>query len=137
METLEIKDTRTCTGAKESVVINVIAEVERRYSDPLPIRDYLLVRQSAKETTYAGTRFVIPESAQQSPNKGVVVAVGPELAAKKASDGTEIPGPVKPGDVVTFGKFNAESIAVDGEEFMLVRFYDVKLVESVTYAIGG
>ena len=108
-----------------------LAEVDRVYSEPLPIKDYLLVRQNAKETTYHGTRFVIPESAQEHPNKGVVVAVGPELAGSET-----VAAPVKPGDVVTFGRYNAEPIDIDGETYQLVRFHDVKLVESVTYAIG-
>ena len=69
--------------------------------------------------------------AQEHPNKGVVVAVGPELAATEMA-----PGPVKPGDVVTFGRFNAEPIDIDGETYQLVRFTDIKLVESVTYAIN-
>jgi co-chaperonin GroES (HSP10) len=109
-----------------------LAEVDRVYSEPHPIKDYLLVRQNAKETTYHGTRFHIPESAQENPNKGVVVAVGPELASSEEKG----QGPVKPGDVVTFGKYNAEPIDIDGENYQLVRFHDVKLVESVTYAIG-
>jgi chaperonin GroES len=124
----EIVDRRTSTVGVEDPPYT-LAEVDRVFSEPKPIRDYLLVRQNAKETTYAGTHFVIPESVQQSPNKGVVVAVGPELEGEKPL--------VKPGDVVTFGKFNAEPISVDGEDYQLVRFYDVKLIESVTYAIGG
>jgi co-chaperonin GroES (HSP10) len=108
-----------------------LAEVDRVYSEPTPIKDYLLVRQNAKETVYHGTRFLIPESAQEHPNKGVVVATGPDLWR------TEPPAaPVKPGDVVTFGRYNAEEIEIDGEIYQLVRFHDIKLVESVTYAIN-
>jgi co-chaperonin GroES (HSP10) len=135
---MEVIDNRTSSvGAESTVEIplvegNSIAEVDRVYSDPTPIRNYVLVRQGAKETFYAGTRFAIPETAQQSPNKGVVVAVGPELLPTETA-----PGPVKPGDVVTFSRFNAEPIAVDGEVFQLVRFTDIKLVESVSYAIGA
>lgn len=115
----------------ELVTSKTVETVDRVYSDPTPIKDYLLVRQNAKETTYYGTRFVIPESAQQHPNKGVVVAVGPDLLPTE-----EKPGPVKPGDIVTFGKYNCEPVDVDSEEFQLVRFLDVKLVEAVTFAIG-
>ncbi len=112
-----------------------LAEVDRVYSDPEPIKNYVLVRQNAKETTYHGTRFVIPESAQQNPNKGVVVAVGPDLAPKMVED-KQVPGLVKPGDVVTFGRFNAEAIEVDNEPFMLVCWHDVKLIQRVAYAIN-
>ena len=137
METMEIIDKRTSTnGAEEKITFDgKLIAVDHVYSEPTPIRDYILVRQNAAETTYAGTRFVIPDSARQNPNKGVVVAVGPELAPGKDTGGQEVPGPVKPGDMVTFGRFNAEPIDMDGEEFQLVRFHDVKLVESVTYAL--
>ena len=129
-EVMEVVDRRH-TAEPEPVDLVTLAEVDRVYSEPLPILNYLLVRQNAKETTYHGTRFAIPESAQQHPNKGVVVAIGPEL---KGSE--EKAGPVKPGDVVTFGRFNAEPIDIDGETYQLVRFNDIKLVESVTYAIN-
>ena len=133
-EVMEVVDRRH-TADPEPVDLVTLAEVDRVYSEPLPILNYLLVRQNAKETTYHGTRFAIPESAQQHPNKGVVVAIGPEL--KPFSDnGDRLPGPVKPGDVVTFGRFNAEPIDIDGETYQLVRFNDIKLVESVTYAIN-
>ncbi len=129
---MEVIDNRTSTvGIEEPEPIG-LSEVDRVYSNPSPIKNYLLVRQAAKETFYSGTKFVIPETAQKSPNKGVVVAVGPEL---KGDD--ERPGPVKPGDVVTFSRYNAEPIEIDGEEFQLVRFTDIKLIESVSYAIGA
>jgi co-chaperonin GroES (HSP10) len=134
---MEVIDNRTSSigtdEPEETPAAASLAEVDRVYGDPSPIRNYVLVRQSAKETFYAGTRFVIPETAQQSPNKGVVVAVGPELI--RVAD--DLPGPVKPGDVVTFSRFNAEPIDIDGEEFQLVRFTDIKLIESVSYAIGA
>ena len=129
-EVMEVVDNRKRVVDEPTDLVS-LAEVDRIYSEPLPILNYLLVRQNAKETTYHGTRFVIPESAQEHPNKGVVVAVGPELAATETA-----PGPVKPGDVVTFGRFNAEPIDIDGETYQLVRFTDIKLVESVTYAIN-
>jgi co-chaperonin GroES (HSP10) len=138
-EPIEIVDRRT-KAADSSALIEepeqvTLSEVDRVYSDPSPIKNYVLVRQNAKETFYAGTKFVIPETAQQSPNKGVVVAVGPELIVRDA-EGNTISGLVKGGDIVTFSRFNAEPIDIDGEEFQLVRFTDIKLIESVTYALG-
>lgn len=102
-----------------------LAEVDRVYSDPEPILDRILVMQGAAETFYAGTKFVIPESARQQPNKGVVVKVGPDVTV------------CKEGDLVTFSRFNAEPIDVDGETYQMMRQLDVKLVERVTYAIGN
>ena len=105
----------------------LLSEIPRVYEDPSPMTNHILVKQNAKETTYAGTRFVIPDMAQQSPNEGIVVAIGPDIN----------PEYVKPGDLVTFGRFNAEPVAIGGEEFMLVCFHDIKLRQKVVYAINA
>lgn len=131
---MEINDKRKFSADGEKIAVEeapieiikpqfAISDIPCVYSDPNPIKNYILVRQQAKETYFAGTRFAIPESAQQNPNKGVVVAVGPEVAECKC------------GDVVTFGRYNAEPLDIDGDEFQLVSIHDVKLVEQVTYAI--
>lgn len=109
----------------ETVNRILLAEIPCIYDDPRPIKNYLLVRQHAKETTYAGTKYIIPETAQQSPNKGVVVSIGPDVAE------------CAPGDIVTFGRFNAEPIDIDGDTFQLVNSNDLKLVEKVTYAVNA
>jgi co-chaperonin GroES (HSP10) len=137
-ETMEFKDSRraniTPNGEELShpipdkydfASIAKISEVDRVYSDPEPILDRVLVMQGAAETFYAGTKFVIPESSRQAPNKGVVVKVGPAEGAV-----------CKPGDIVTFSRFNAEPIDIDGEIYQMVRWCDIKLVERVTYAIA-
>lgn len=110
---------------KESISRILLAEIPCVYDDPRPIKNYCLVRQQAKETVYGGTRFIIPETAQQSPNKGVVVSIGPEVVE------------CAPGDIVTFGRFNAEPIDIDGDIFQLVNSNDLKLVEKVTYAVNA
>jgi co-chaperonin GroES (HSP10) len=129
---MEITDKRKFTEEGELREDAVIApkpfqliEIPCVYDDPAPMGNNILVRQGAAETVYSGTRFVIPETAQQSPNDGVVVAVGPEV------------NQVVPGDLVTFGKFNAEPISVDGETYQLVSIYDVKLRRKVTYAVNA
>lgn len=132
---MEINDKRKFSSDGEKIAVEeapidiikpqfALSDIPCVYSDPSPKTTYILIRQQAKETFYAGTRFAIPESAQQNPNKGVVVSIGPQV--------TEC----KPGDIVTFGLYNAEPIKMDGDVFQLVDVYDVKLIESVTYAIN-
>jgi co-chaperonin GroES (HSP10) len=110
-----------------------IQTVERVYDDPLPIFNHVLIRRMAKETVYGGTRFVIPESAQQSPNRGVVVAT----AATFIWEGKSFPmsDQVKVGDLVVFGAFNTEDIKVGDEIFTLCSVWDIKLVESCHFAV--
>jgi co-chaperonin GroES (HSP10) len=137
---MEIKDNRkfdeygnstTVEEYQETVIdkslAQALADIPRQYSAPRPRADYTLIRQKAAETMYRGTRFVIPDSAQQSPNEGVVVSVGINV---------DPAGDCKPGDLVTFGRYNADPIEVDGDEYQLVHKADVKLVQEVTYAVG-
>lgn len=113
----------------------LLSEVPMHYDDALPLTNHVLVKQAAAETTYAGTRFVIPDAARQSPNEGIVVAIGPEVNPVGADGKTIIR--LVPGDLVTFGRFNSEPISIGGEEFQLVRFEDIKLRQRVTYAINA
>jgi len=130
---LEVIDKRAFNADGDAIIAipepeidysKVLSDIPRIYDDHSPMSNYALVKQAAAETTYAGTKFVIPDTARQSPNEGVVVAVGPKI------DPTEL----VPGDLVTFGRYNAEPIAVDGEDFVLVSFHDIKLRRKVTFA---
>lgn len=132
---MEINDKRQFNADGERVAVaeptvqditKLLQDVPRVYEDAAPMTNHVLVKQNATETTYAGTRFVIPDSAQQSPNEGIVVAVGPDIN----------PEYLATGDLVTFGRFNAEPISISGEEFMLVCFHDIKLRSKVSYAVG-
>jgi chaperonin GroES len=108
-----------------------LVDVPCVYDDPSPMTNHVLVKQGQAETFYRGTKFSIPENARQSPNEGVVIAVGPDLVPEEG----KIPV-ISPGDLVTFGRFNAEPIELDGQLFQLVSFHDIKLRSKVTYAIG-
>ena len=130
---MEINDKRKFNADGDTIVAiaetpidyrNVLSDIPRVYDDPSPMSNHVLVKQAAAETTYAGTKFVIPDTARQSPNEGVVVAVGPKVD----------PSELVPGDLVTFGRYNAEPITVSGEDFVLVSFHDIKLRQKVTFA---
>lgn len=135
-EPLEIIDRRTGSAdAIEETALITLAEVERAYADPLPIFDRILIRQGAQQTVFAGTTFVIPESARKAPNQGVVVATAESYIVEgKSFPMVEL---VKPGDLVTFSAFNTEEIERDGAKFVLCSIFDVKLIERVTFAIGA
>lgn len=135
--TIEINDKRRIDEngeAKETThtlqeqMAKLLTEIPCVYSDPRPRKNHVLIRQNAAETYYGGTRFVIPDIAREAPNVGVVVSVGANVDPKEDC---------KPGDLVTFGRFNAEPISVDGEDYQLVRVEDIKLVQEVTYAVAS
>ena len=86
-----------------------------------PLRDRILVKRvDEKETTSGG--IIIPDSAKEKPQDGLVVAVGPG----KTLDSGEILEPrVKKGDRILFSKYTGTDVNVDGGEHILIREDDV------------
>jgi len=82
-----------------------------------PLQDRVLVRRVEPETKSPGGIF-IPDTAQEKPVEGEVVAVGP---GKRGKDGTLHPLDVKSGDRVLFGKWSGTEIKLDGEELMIIN----------------
>jgi chaperonin GroES len=74
----------------------------------------------AEEKTKGG--IVLPDTAQEKPQKGTVIAVGP---GRVADDGKRIPPTVKKGDKVIYAKYGGSEIDVDGKEYMILRESDV------------
>jgi chaperonin GroES len=90
-----------------------------------PLHDRIVVRRKEEETTSAGG-IVLPGSAQEKPNQGVVVAVG---NGRVLDNGEVRPVDVKVGDVVVFGKYaGSDTIRVDGEDLVILSESDIKAV---------
>ncbi len=82
-----------------------------------PQGDRVLVEPAAAEEKTAGG-IIIPDTAQEKPQKGKVVAVGP---GKKKDE----PMTVKVGDKVLYGKYAGTEINVDGKEYLIMRQDDI------------
>jgi len=90
-----------------------------------PLHDRVVVRRKEEEQTSAGG-IVLPGSAKEKPNEGVVVAVG---TGKILDNGESRPVDVKEGDVVVFGKYaGSDTIEVNGEELVILSEGDIKAV---------
>lgn len=90
-----------------------------------PLHDRVVVRRKEEETTTAGG-IVLPGSAQEKPNQGVVVAVG---NGRVLDNGDVRPVDVKVGDTVVFGKYaGSDTIRVDGEDLIILSENDIKAV---------
>ena len=86
-----------------------------------PLHDRLVVRRiTALEKTKGG--IIIPDSAQEKPSEGEVIAVGP---GGRDEAGKLIPIDVKVGDRVLFGKWSGTEIKVDGEELVIMKESDI------------
>ena len=86
-----------------------------------PLHDRVLVRRVDEDTKTAGG-IIIPDSAQEKPSQGVVVAVG---SGTRGEDGTVIPLDVKEKDTVLFGKWSGSEVTIDGEELLIMKESDI------------
>jgi len=86
-----------------------------------PLHDRVVVSRFSEETKTAGG-IILPDTAQEKPSEGTVVAVGNGM---RGDDGAITPLDVKKGDHVLFGKFGGTEIKVDGEDLMILRESDI------------
>ena len=84
-----------------------------------PLADRVVIEPSSAEAKTAGG-IIIPDTAKEKPQRGVVVATGP---GKK-----DEPVTVKEGDVVLYGKYAGTEIKVNGEELVILRESDILAV---------
>ncbi len=86
-----------------------------------PIGDRVVVEAAPAETMTASGIY-IPETAQEKPQKGTIVAVGP---GKYADSGSLIPIGVNVGDHVLYGKYAGTEITYEGKELLIMRESDI------------
>ncbi len=86
-----------------------------------PLHDRIVVRRLEQEDRSAGG-IIIPETAQEKPMQGEVVAVGP---GNRSEDGKLTPLDVKAGDRILFGKYSGTEVKVDGEDLLIMKETDV------------
>jgi chaperonin GroES len=95
-----------------------------------PLQDRVLVRRVEPEVKTAGGIF-IPDTAQEKPTEGEVVAVGPGM---RDEEGKVHPLEVKSGDRVLFGKWTGTEVKLDGEDLMIMKETDIMGVLDRTVA---
>jgi len=86
-----------------------------------PLHDRVLVRRVEQQEKTAGG-IIIPDTAQEKPMEGEVVAIG---SGARAEDGTVTPLDVKPGDRILFGKWTGSEVKIDDEELLIMKESDI------------
>ena len=81
-----------------------------------PLRDLVLIRPKPQDEITVGG-LIIPGTAQERSQEGVIVEVGPGARNKK---GAIEPVVVEPGTRVLFGKAVGMKIKIDGEEYLIM-----------------
>lgn len=86
-----------------------------------PLHDRVVVKRlTADQKTKGG--IIIPDSVQEKPQEGEVVAVGP---GGRDESGKLIPIELKAGDRVLFGKWSGTEVKLDGEELLIMKESDI------------
>ena len=86
-----------------------------------PLHDRVVIRRLEQEDRSAGG-IIIPETAQEKPMQGEVVAVGP---GNRSEDGKLTPLDLEAGDRILFGKYSGTEVKVDGEDLLIMRESDI------------
>ena len=86
-----------------------------------PLGDRVLVKRVEEESKTKGG-IIIPDTAKEKPQEGIVVAVG---KGARGDDNEIIPMDVKPKDRVLFGKWSGTEVTVDGEELLIMKESDI------------
>ena len=95
-----------------------------------PLHDRVVIRRlNAEEKTSCG--IIIPDTAQEKPMEGEVVAVGP---GTRNEQGQIVALEVKAGDKILFGKWSGTEVKLDGEELLIMKESDIMGVIEKTSA---
>lgn len=81
-----------------------------------PLADRVLIEPAAAEEKTA-FGIIIPDTAKEKPQRGIVVAVGP---GKK-----DEPLTVKVGDTVLYGKYSGTELTVEAKDYLIMRESDI------------
>jgi chaperonin GroES len=91
-----------------------------------PLANFVLL-QRIDETVEMQGSIIIPEIGQVKSNKGRVIAVG----EGRIIGGQLVPIPLSEGDIVLFSKYGAEDVNLDGQDYLLLRYDEIKLKENL------
>ena len=86
-----------------------------------PLHDRVMVKRVGQEEKTSGG-IIIPETAQEKPMEGEVVAVG---SGTRTEDGKILALDVKPGDRILFGKWSGTEVKIDGQDYLIMKESDI------------
>lgn len=91
-----------------------------------PLADRVVVEPVEEdESTFAGGKLVLPETAKEKPQKGQIIAAGP---GRKDDEGKLIGMDVKVGDYVLYAKYAGTEIKIDGKKLLILKETDILAV---------
>ena len=93
-----------------------------------PTAGYVLIEpQEAVKQTSSG--IVLPESHDEKPQKGKVLAVGPKETCGCGDSKCVKESPCKVGEIVIYKKWGGSEYKIDDKEYMFIKFEDIIAIE--------
>ena len=89
-----------------------------------PLADRVVVEPAPAEDVSSGG-IILPDTAQEKPQQGTVVAAGP---GKVSDSGSTVSMEVKEGDKVLYGKYSGTEFSYEGTEYLIMRESDILAV---------
>ena len=86
-----------------------------------PLHDRVVVKRVEEDTKTKGG-IIIPDTAQEKPMQGEIIAVGP---GARDENGKIVALDVKKGDRVLFGKWSGTEVKIDGTEYLIMKESDI------------
>ena len=86
-----------------------------------PLHDRVVLKRVEEDTKTKGG-IIIPETAQEKPMQGEIIAVGP---GARDESGKIAPLDVKKGDRVLFGNWSGTEVKIDGTEYLIMKESDI------------
>jgi chaperonin GroES len=86
-----------------------------------PLHDRVVVKRADAETKTSGG-IIIPDTAGEKPQQGIVMAAGP---GARDETGKLVPLDVKSGDTVLFGKWSGTEVKIDDEDLLIMKESDI------------
>jgi chaperonin GroES len=108
-------------GFGQQLKTEMVQKLRRTAMKFRPLHDRVVVKRIDAEQKTAGG-IIIPDSAQEKPSQGEVIAVGP---GGRDENGKLTPIDVKVGDVVLFGKWSGTEVKIDGEDLLIMKESDI------------
>ena len=86
-----------------------------------PLHDRVVVKRVEEDTKTKGG-IIIPETAQEKPMQGEIIAAGP---GARDESGKIVPLDVKAGDRILFGKWSGTEVKIDGTKYLIMKESDI------------
>lgn len=87
----------------------------------MPLTDHIVL-QAIEQEAVTASGIVIPDSAKEKPQQGLVLAVGP---GKMNDAGVVETADLKQGDRVLYQKYTGQEVTIDDEDYIVIRFGEV------------